>query len=189
MMNATKKAESTIQMPQISGKVTSVSGVPLNGVKITCEGIETRTLADGYYTLDGLTTHVSQTHKVTASLQGYESTTKGVALQKGQEATLDFNMSKAAGTARIRGHVYDSKSKKKMDSGSVVLILPVSNMYRHTDRNGRYEFDLLPPGSYRVRASAQGYQDNFAEFTLTDGEEKAHDFFLQAKKSLEPPWG
>jgi hypothetical protein len=188
-MSNVEKVEPTDQVTQVSGRVTSTNGIPIKGVRILCKGIETKTLADGRYVLTNLPTQKSQTLKVIATLQGYTSTAKEITIQKGTESTLNFNLSKAAGTARIHGYVCDLKSKKKIDNASAVLILPVSNMYQRTDKNGRYEFNLLPPGLYRIRMSALGYQDTITEFSLTDDEEREQDFFLQAQKSLEPPWG
>ncbi len=188
-MNNVEKVEPTDQMTQVTGLVTSANGIPLKGVRLLCEGIETRTLADGQYVLTDLPTQKSRTLKVIATLQGYTSTAKEVAIQDRTESTLNFNLSKATGTARIHGYVCDLNSKKKIDNASAVLILPVSNMYQRTDKNGRYEFNLLPPGSYRIRMSALGYQDTITELSLTEDEEREQDFFLQAQKSLEPPWG
>ena len=60
---------------------------------------------------------------------------------------MDFCLSKSIGTAKIQGHVYDSESKEDVENrGSIILILPVANRYKHIDRNGHYMFDNLPAG-------------------------------------------
>ena len=55
---------------EISGHVHSKSGAMLSGAKVTCDGIETFTLADGFYIFKEI---LSGTFKVSANLQGFQS--------------------------------------------------------------------------------------------------------------------
>lgn len=172
---------------KISGNVASPDGAMIKSAKVACEGMETRTLADGSFVLNGLATG---TYEVTVSLQGFESISKIVSIQEGEEVTLDFCLSKDTGTAKIHGHVYDATSKKPVEpGGTIILILPVANKYKHIDRNGYYEFENLPAGTYKLLTSIAGYEDHKIILTVNDDEIKAHDFFCKTQKIEEPPWG
>jgi hypothetical protein len=187
MMNTEKPTSHPVATSKISGVVSSPDGGMIKSAKVACEEIEKRTLADGSFVLDGLATG---THKVTVSLQGFKSISKTVSIQEGEEATLDFCLSKDTGTAKIHGHIYDATSKKPVEpGGTVILILPVANKYKHIDRNGYYEFENLPAGTYKLLTSIAGYEDRKVILTVDNDEIKAHDFFCKTQKIEEPPWG
>jgi len=172
---------------KISGYVYSANGSGLKGAKVACNVMETRTLANGFFVLGGLT---AGTYEVTASLQGFKSTTKAASIQEGEEFSLDFHLSKARGTAKIRGHVYEAESKKPVEhGGTVILILPVANKYKDIGRNGYYEFEDLPAGKYKISTSLPEYADSDVILTVTDNETKTHDFICKPQKIEEPPWG
>jgi hypothetical protein len=67
--------------------------------------------------------------------------------------------------------------------------LPVANKYKHIDRNGYYEFENLPAGTYKLLTSIAGYGDHKVILTVNDDEIKAHDFFCKTQNIEEPPWG
>jgi len=188
IMTSTEKPKShPVPTSKISGIISSSDGAMIKSAKVACAGMETRTLADGFFVLDGLATG---THEVTVSLQGFKSTSKTVSIQEGEEVTLDFCLSKDMGTAKIHGHVYDATSKKPVESGgTIILILPVANKYKHIDRNGYYEFENLPAGTYKLLTSIAEYEDHKVILTVNDDEMKAHDFFCKTRKIEEPPWG
>jgi hypothetical protein len=187
MMMNTEKPSHPAATSKISGIVSSRDGALIKSAKAACEEMETRTLADGSFVLDGLATG---THKITVSLQGFKSISKTVSIQEGEAVTLDFCLSKDTGTAKIHGHVYDVMSKEPIEpGGTVILILPVANKYKHIDRNGYYEFENLPAGTYKLLTSIAGYEDRKVILTVNNDEIKAHDFFCKTQKIEEPPWG
>jgi hypothetical protein len=187
MMSTENPISHSVATSKISGIVSSPDGAMIKSAKVACEGMETRTLADGSFVLDGLATG---TYAVTVSLQGFKSISKTVSIQEGDEVTLDFCLSKDTGTAKIHGHVYDAKSKKTVEQGgTIILVLPVANKYKHIDRNGYYEFENLPAGTYKLLTSMAGYEDHKVILTVNDDEIKAHDFFCKTQNIEEPPWG
>jgi hypothetical protein len=187
MMNTEKPTSHRVAASKISGIVSSTDGAMIKSAKVACEEMETRTLADGSFVLNGLATGI---HKVTVSLQGFKSISKTVSIQEGEEMTMDFCLSKDTGTAKIHGHVYDAASKQPVEpGGTVILILPVANKYKHIDKNGYYEFENLPAGTYKLLTSIAGYEGHKVILTVTNDEIKAHDFFCKTQKIEEPPWG
>ncbi len=171
----------------IRGQVRSADGRMLHGAVVVCQGRETRTLADGTFVFNDLP---SATYRLSASLEGFESATKEVTTREGDEITQDFRLSEASGTAKICGHVFDAESRKSIVSGgSVMLILPVTNRYRHIDENGYYEFGSLPAGEHTIATSIPEYEDNKAVQSVENGETRTLDFFCRPLRAVEPFWG
>lgn len=186
-MSTEKPTSQPVAISKISGHVYSVDGATLKGAKIACYGMETKTLADGFFALDGL---APGTYEVRVSLQGFKSTSKAVSIQEGEEVILDFCLFKDTGTAKIHGHVYDAESKEPVEQGgTVMLILPIANKYKHIDRDGYYKFENLPAGTYKILTSIPGYEDRDVILTVSDDEIKTQDFLCKAKEIEEPPWG
>ena len=175
------------QKNMLSGYVYSKSQAILNGVKVTCGDFETLTLADGYYTLNELPTGILD---VTVNLKGYQSTSKKVTIKENEHTVQDFILNKASGTASIKGNIRDSETNEPIrNKGTVILILPISNSYIPIDKNGYYEFDNLPKGTYAISTSIPEYDDSAIVLTLLDGECKLHDFSCKKNRDVEPAWG
>ena len=171
----------------ISGDVKSVDGKILSGARVSCNGVETKTLADGTFTIDNLE---PGTYDLSFSLQGYESLQKSVSIQEGDNIKLSFTLQKSVGYARIHGHVYDSELKEGIKKGgSIVLVKPIFNEYGQIDRRGYFEFGNLPDGEYKILVSIPGYISSCATIEVADGEEKTHDFLVTPLDIEEPPWG
>jgi len=171
----------------ISGDVKSVDGIILSGARVSCKGVETRTLADGTFAIDNLE---PGTHDVTISLQGYESITQSVSIQERNVTKLNFCLQKSVGAARIHGHIYDAESKEIVKKGgSIILVKPIFNEYGQIDREGHFEFRNLPTGTYRILTSILGYETGCVTLELNKGEVKRHDFILKSLDIEEPPWG
>ncbi|UCG45602.1 MAG: carboxypeptidase regulatory-like domain-containing protein [Candidatus Bathyarchaeota archaeon] len=186
-MNREKSGSLTETASQISGRIYLSDGTGLKGAHIACGSLETRTLADGSFMLNVAN---AGTYTVTVSLQGYTSAKKTVSIQQGEAKSLDIQLSKATGTAKIKGYIYDAESKKIVDlEGTAILVIPVANRYSHIDERGYYEFSNLPSGSYKVRISVPGYADSDAVLALGDAEAKTYDFFCKPLRVEEPPWG
>lgn len=182
-----EKLTSHSMSTKISGCVRSTDGAMLQGAKVECHGMETRTLADGSFVFREIS---PGRQKVKVSLQGFKPTSKTVSIREGEEAVLDFQLSNAIGTAKIHGQVYDAESKKNIgQGGTVILILPTANKYRNIDKDGYYEFENLPEGTYKIVTSILGYEDCEAIVTVADGETKMHNFVCKTRKTDEPPWG
>ena len=171
----------------ISGDVKSVDGILLSNAKITCNEVEATTLADGTFTIANLEPGI---YNITISLQGYESITKSVSIQEGDQTTLSFCLPKSVGAGRIFGQIYDSESKEVVQKGgSIILVKPIVNEYGQIDQNGHFEFKNLPAGTYKILPSISGYISNCVSLEVTDGEVKKHDFIVRPLDTVEPHWG
>lgn len=171
----------------ISGDVKSVDGIILSGARVSCKGVETKTLADGTFAIANLE---PGTYDITVSLQCHESVSKSVSIQEGDVTKLSFCLPKSVGTARIYGHVYDSDSKEIVQKGgSIILVKPIVNEYGQIGQDGYFEFRNLPTGTYKILTSISGYISGCATFEVADGEVKIHDFLVKPLDIEEPPWG
>ena len=171
----------------ISGDVKTVDGILLSNAKVTCNDVETTTLADGTFALANLE---PGTYDITVSLQGHESITKSVSIQEGDVTTLSFCLPKSVGAGRIFGQIYDSESKEIVQKGgSIILVKPIVNEYGQIDQNGHFEFKNIPAGTYKILPSISGYVSNCVTIEVTDGEVKQQDFIVKLLDIVEPPWG
>ena len=152
-------------MSRLSGHVSSQGGALLAGARVTCGDSETLTLADGFYVFEKLR---EGTYEVEVSLKSFQSEIKAIALGDDETAVLDFQLIMASGTASIRGRVYDVATEKPIATrGNIILILPISNRFAPVGPDGRYTFDDLPAGTYRLSASIPDYEDCDVTLTLS----------------------
>ena len=165
----------------ISGTVYEADGVtPIADADVWAEnyeccggGNDTRTSADGTYTIDGL---VSGDYRVRAQAQGhvrefYDNTTdwdlaSSVSVTEGQTtANIDFAL--AVG-ASISGTVYEADGVTPIADADVWAenyeCCGGGNDTR-TSADGTYTIDGLVSGDYRVRAQAQGHVREFYDNT------------------------
>ena len=178
----TVSATSTIQ-----GHLYSTEGAILNGAKVSCNDRETLSLADGFYSFKDMP---QGRYEVQVDLKGYQSATQTVSTRENEVVVLDFNLSKAIGSATISGRVYDSETGESIESGgTIILIQPISNRYATIDRKGHYTFDNLPAGTYNLSTSIPEYDDTDALLTVEDGESVVYDFYCDLNKEVEPAWG
>ena len=181
--------ESTPPSPSsgISGDVKTIDGILLSNAKVSCNEVETTTLADGTFAIANLE---PGTYDITISLQGHKSITKSVSIQEGDVTTLSFCLPKSVGAGRIFGQIYDSESKEIVQKGgSIILVKPIVNEYGQIDQNGHFEFKNLPAGTYKILPSINGYISRCVTLEVTDGEVKQHDFIVRPLDVVEPHWG
>ena len=172
---------------KIVGCIRNQKGNALGGVKVVCDGNDTLTLFDGTYRFESLNPGI---YTITVSIKGFQSQNKLITIQEDEIMTLDFYLTKALGTAKICGHVYDAETKKPIISGgTIILIQPVSNRYTHINKNGYYEFTDLAKDIYDICVSISGYVDIKDKINVEEGETKLRDFFCNPIQIIEPPWG
>jgi len=61
----------------------------------------------------------------------------------------------SVGTGAIRGHVHDAVTQEPLLGANVVLL--GTTFGKSTDEKGNFEIVNLPPGTYVVRADADGF--------------------------------
>jgi hypothetical protein len=99
-------------------------------------------------------------------------------------AFLDFYEAGTLSTGALTGIITNEESGEPIN-GAEVLLIPVGASYTTDDyNNGLYVFHDVPPGTYQVTASAEGFESK--ELTV---EANAHDFsFLDfSLASASPP--
>lgn len=171
---------------RLVGYVRSRNG-PLGGAKVICNGEETITLFDGSYEFSNLKPKM---YEVTANLRGFQSQTRKIEIHGGSTVHLDFQLQESVGTARIFGYVYDYETKRPaFSNGSMILILPVANLYAHIDKNGYFEFTCLSAGEYEIIVSIAGYEEVKTVVSVEEGKQVRKDFYCKPMKIEEPPWG
>jgi hypothetical protein len=170
----------------ISGRVFE-EGRPVGGATVYCDGRETKTLFDGSYKFEGLS---SGTHVITVVLEGYKTQKQIVELVREKDVKLDFHLESKRGDGKIYGYIFDEFNKEPVKTGgSVYVYRPTLNRYTSVDPiSGYYEFTDLPPGLYKLWISALGYEDEMKIVAIQEGEEKRVDFIIK-KRSEEIPWG
>jgi TonB-dependent receptor len=84
----------------------------------------------------------------------------------------------AASTASIEGFVKDAETGAVLPGANVILV--GTSMGGATDINGKYEIQNVPPGSYVLRASYIGYQNEEFNVTIKEGLSLRQDFDLHA---------
>ncbi|MEQ1747279.1 MAG: TonB-dependent receptor [Saprospiraceae bacterium] len=75
----------------------------------------------------------------------------------------------SAQTATLRGTVTDAENNAPVTDAAVVIAN--TGLFAATDSRGRFVFENLPPGSYKLSATRAGYLPADASATLAGGEE------------------
>jgi hypothetical protein len=135
----------------LSGTVTDlITLLPLGGVTVTAGTFSTTTLADGSYTLGGVT---PGTYDVVFSLATYlDYTVTGLPVPCNYITTVNMQLCPQANTGTLTGTVTDLLSS--MPLGGVLV---ETGMYSTTTAaDGSYSL-LLPSGNCNVTASLAGY--------------------------------
>jgi thermitase len=147
----------------ISGKVTDAEdGSPVVGAAVT-DGTRTAlTDGAGTYTIDNVP---PGTYQAVASKEGYETSSSTGSVLQGTTAVADFSLNQITNPGAITGTVTDA------EDGSLIVGATVSDGTRTvvTDAAGQYTIDDVPPGSYQVVASKEGYQSSSLTATVLAG--------------------
>ena len=160
----------------LTGRVTDPAGVPLPNAWVRCEGagqptVETRTARDGTYRLVLVPEAQGQDLAVTAGLAGAWRLAE--ILQPGEQRRLDWSLAPAIS---LTGQVLTLDGVTPLPA-VVVQALPAQAAENPpppwtpdprlaaatlTDREGRFQFVNLKPGTYRLRAQVPGGAVEFA---------------------------
>ncbi len=148
----------------VRGRVALSDGNEADGVVITVEGTRFRTvtLPDGSYELIHLP---PGEYALVFSKSGYESIIWPVDIEAGDETvvndiTLEAEVSQVAGSGRtIYGTVelLNGAGERLTDYSSVTVNLMGTDMFTTPAPDGSYQMRSVPPGNYRVSASAPGF--------------------------------
>jgi Carboxypeptidase regulatory-like domain/IPT/TIG domain len=153
----------------ITGTVTdSVTHADLSGAGVSCTGTPTcpgtTTIANGAYSLDGLT---EGTYQVTVSQPNYASQTIGVTVGPGGTPSQNFALVPNQGS--ITGQVTDSSTTHPIQNASVTCTGAPACTPTSTDINGNYTLTGLTEGTYQVTVSDPGYATSSLPISVTPG--------------------
>ncbi len=168
---------------QLSGVVTGPGNVPIAGALVDVlnqTGLpvtETVTDGTGAYLLNNLTAGVYQ---VRVSAAGFSSQLAGVSLSPGDVKNLSFSLSALPGT--VSGTIADEQTSADIANSSVKLVTNEGIIVRSTltDSNGEYTLASIPPGSYVLVVSAEGYASKTIGIQVSAGSTTQADLSLAA---------
>lgn len=171
----------------ITGHVIDEKERPVGGAKVTCNGVETRTLFDGSYKFEGLAPDL---HIVEIALEGYRRQRVQIETEEAGETVMDFHLEPKTGDAKIYGYVLDEVTKEPVRAGgSVYMFRLTSNRNMPIDsKTGYFEFINLSPGTYTIWTSVLEYDAKKKTVIVKKGEGLREDFLIR-KAEIEPPLG
>jgi len=134
----------------IAGTVTdALTGDPIEGADVTANGYSGTTDTEGHYTIQ----LPPRTYTVTVSATKYVSQSKPATVTANTTRTIDFALTLLNGT--ISGTVTDSSTDDPIAGATVTA----NGISVSTGTDGTYSIEL-PPGTYNVTVSANGYKDS-----------------------------
>ncbi len=175
-INAARAVDSVPVPPgAITGQVTDAEdGSAISGAQVS-DGIRTAlTDAAGMYTIDDVS---PGSYQVTASREGYETSSLTVNVLSGSIAVVDFSLNEVILPGSITGSVTDA------EDGSPIAGATVSDGTRTatTDASGKYNIADVPPGTYQVTAGKEGYVNVTLTATVVSGGTTVMNFSLNPK--------
>ena len=156
----------------ISGQVTNAStGAALAGATVSFSGGSTTMDSNGAYSFSNV---APGTYNVTASQTGFSSQTASVTVNSGATATLNFQLSPAAGPGTISGRVSNITTGGAVSGATVSF----SGGSTTANSNGNYTFTNVAPGTYNVTATHSGYFAVTNSVTVASGTTATLNFAL-----------
>jgi subtilisin family serine protease/protocatechuate 3,4-dioxygenase beta subunit len=154
-IDAARAVSSALVPPgTVSGQVTDAKdGSAISGAQVSDGTRTTLTDALGSYSIGNVP---RGSYQVTASKDGYQSSSLTVNVVSGGTTVANFSLSQIVVPGSITGSVTDAKD------GAAIVGATVSDGTRTatTDASGKYTITAVPPGTYQVTASKSGYQSS-----------------------------
>ena len=180
-INAARAVGSVPVLPGgITGQVTDAEdGSAVSGAGVS-DGIRTAlTDATGMYTIENVP---AGTHQVVASKEGYQTSSLTVNVMSGTTAEANFSLGQILGPGSITGLVTDAKD----GSPIVGAVVTDSTRMATTDASGRYTIADVPPGSYEVTASREGFESSTGGVTVASATTGVLNFSLSPQLPDSP---
>ncbi|WP_179107331.1 carboxypeptidase regulatory-like domain-containing protein [Sediminibacillus massiliensis] len=164
------------QSASLSGTVRdAANGMPLQSVLVQVFRIGTEipvasvfTNESGEYVITGLE---PREYRVLFSKENYASEVFRIFLEDGESRILDVDLQR--NPALIRGQVTDAVTGEPVVRANVTVVITNSGIIvasAETDQNGNYLLPNLPPGSYDVIFSREGYVTQTTSVSLAPNE-------------------
>jgi thermitase len=171
-INAARAVGSAPVLPgRISGQVADANGSAIFGAQVSDGTGTALTDALGSYTIDNVP---PGSYQVVADKEGYVTSSLAVNVLSETTAVADFSLSQIVVPGSITGSVIDAKD------GSPIVGAAVSDGNRTalTDALGSYTIGNVPPGSYQVVASKEGYETSSSTVSVLQGTTAIANFCL-----------
>jgi uncharacterized membrane protein len=155
----------------ITGSATDAKdGSPMVGATVSDGTRAATTDAFGKYTIVDVP---AGSYQVVASKAGYQSSSLTVTVVAGATAIANFSLSQIILPGSITGSVANAK-------GSPIVGAAVSDGTRTatTDATGKYTIANVPPGTYQVVASKEGYESSSRTVSVLQGATAIANFSL-----------
>ena len=159
----------------ITGSVTDAQdGSPIEGATVSDGTRMATTDTSGKYTIVDVP---PGSYEVTAGKEGYENVSSTVDVLSGTTVVADFSLNQVVVAGSVTGTVTDT------EDGSAIPGVMVSDGSRTaaTDASGKYTLADVPPGSYEVTASKEGYESITSSVTVASAATSEMDFSLSQK--------
>jgi hypothetical protein len=145
----------------------AVTGEALEGVAVSMSDLGLRVLTDeeGVFVMSDVPLG---THQLALQLEGYESPSGRLMVERGGEMTLRLRPlggPTASDMSQIRGTVRNARGGQGLE-GAAVSLTPLG-MTRITDANGSFVFQNVPPGQFRMTVELLGYSRREDPVTVT----------------------
>jgi thermitase len=163
---------------KIAGQVTDAKdSSAISGAQVGDGSRSAVTDATGRYTMDNVP---PGSYQVVASKEGYQSSSLTVNVLSGSIAVANFSLSPIILPGSITGSVTDAKD------GSLLVGATVSDGTRTatTDASGKYTIAAVPPGTYEVTASKEGYESLTSSVAVISGATSVLNFSLNQKSPV-----
>jgi hypothetical protein len=163
----------------VSGYITLTgSSIPLQGVIVSRLTYSAITDSVGHYNL----TLPAGTHTLTASKNGYSTTTASVTITTGNTVIQDFNMAVITNPGWATGYVYINGTTTSIADASVTVTNGPTVL---TDVNGHYNI-TLENGAYTLTVMKNGYNTSSIVIGIVTGSETHTNFNLDSTQRPEP---
>ncbi len=160
----------------VIGYVKDSFGDALFGATVTDGTLTASSNSTGMYNL----TVGAGVVNLTASMDGYNSSSTEVTVTAGEEVWQNFTLTSSVGA--VKGHVYDDATDEPIESVTVKIIGP-TNKTMLSNSTGGFSFDDLEPGTYHLNVTKSGYLWNDVTVEVVAGETLTVDIEMTSESS------
>ena len=165
----------------ISGRIyDQENSQPLEGAIISFPGTNLTRLYSGSAGEYATCEFLPQTVSLKVEKEGYQETSEPVTVQAGMMSTMDFGLKRLIKIGTISGKVLDKKTSQPL--AAVISFDDPKNANLASDpATGEYTGQVTP-GSYRIKASVNGYKSEIKLARIEDKRTTIMDYLLEPEE-------
>lgn len=119
-------------------------------------------------------------YQVTLSVTGYDDFQTEISLINGEESSATYSLSASA--ENLVGEIRESGTRTPLSAVRVELVDqdsgdPIQEVY--TDKDGRYGLRGVPPGTFTLRVSSNGYFTSTSQIEVRAGERASATLYIE----------